>query len=789
MQTSSHEQQRLAALRRLQIINTPPEERYESLTRIARLFYGVDIALFNLVDEEDVWLKARQGVPEETLRTSRDISFCSHTISHDRPLVIGDTLQDPRFCESPLVRGYPHIRFYAGVPVREPTGFKIGTLCIMDSSPRELAAPDLQMLRSLAGLVEEGLELAMIAHPRGVDIGVGALNRSILRAQNVFLATESEHKAFDILLDDLLTLTGSRYGLIGEVQQTGDGPASMRAAAVTSAAWSQETREGYGGSGTDDMMFGRLDTLLARTFRDGELVISNDVPGDTRTGVTALGYPPITTYMGVPVFSGERLVGMIGLANRPNGYSERFAEDLAPLSQTVGLLIDRNRLQASQKEQQTILEQAANFDMLTGLPNRRMLSTMFEKLISDVDRKGGELSVCFVDLDGFKEVNDEHGHAVGDVILQAVAQRLKQAVGHQDLIARIGGDEFVAILRNVTDHSVYQRILDVIGEPIQHVFGVARLSGSMGITLYPEDQCNTDLMLRHADQAMYLAKEAGKNRFRHFDVLSHESRLEQGRVIGRIQQALENEEFELYLQPKVNFRINRVIGFELLIRWHHPEQGLLTPGYFLPAIENTELELILGQWVIGRAVDLLRSFELARYDYSLSINLSPRHFLGDAFADDLEQALTFCSAEARSRLILEILETTAMDDSEKAIEVIRKCRQLGVSISLDDFGTGFSSLSYFRRLPADEIKIDQSFVMDMLTNPEDAMIVEAVIGLSNSFRRVTVAEGIESAELAERLLSLGCELGQGFYFSKALPQEEALAWAKQYETAPERLTS
>jgi len=611
---SSHEQQRLSALRRLQMINTAPEERYESLTRIARLFYNVDIALFNLVDEEDVWLKARQGVPEDTFRIDRGISFCSHTIGLDRPLVVADTLNDPRFCESPLVQGYPHIRFYAGVPVREPTGFKIGTLCIMDSSPRELAAEDLQMLRSLASLVEEGLELAMSYHPNGVEIGVGSLNRSILRAQNVFLATESEHRAFDILLDDLLTLTGSRYGLIGEVYQGADGTASMRAAAVTNIAWNQETRELYAGLESDGMVFERLDTLLGRTFSDGELVISNNVSADSRTGGTPHGHPPITTYIGVPVYSGESLVGMIGLANRPDGYSERFAEDLAPLSQTVGLLIDRNRLQASQKEQQTILEQAANFDMLTGLPNRRMLSTMFERLIADIDRDGGELSVCFVDLDGFKEVNDEYGHAVGDIILQTVAQRLKQAVGTQELIARIGGDEFVAILRNVKDHAVYQRILDVIGEPIQHGFGVAHLSGSMGITLYPEDQCNTDLMLRHADQAMYLAKEAGKNRFRHFDVVSHESRVEQGRVIGRIQHGLENNEFELFLQPKVNFRINRVIGFELLIRWHHPEQGLLAPGYFLPAIENTELELVLGQWVIGRAVDLLRSVELQNHD-------------------------------------------------------------------------------------------------------------------------------------------------------------------------------
>lgn len=471
---------------------------------------------------------------------------------------------------------------------------------------------------------------------------------------------------------------------------------------------------------------------------------------------------------------------MIGLANRAEGYTQKLADELAPLSQTLGNLIERKRLYEEQRSHKQDLELATNFDALTGLPNRHRLTELFEQELYEAGQRKGLVSVCFIDLDGFKAINDEHGHSVGDAVLKSVAAKLQITVRSDDIVARLGGDEFVAILRDVEDERVYARLLDAIRQPINFRHHVLQISGSMGITVYPDDDSDTDLLLRHADQAMYAAKEVGKNCFKVFDLQSHSSRKERIRVLDQIGNALRNEELELYYQPKICFRDGSVNGFEALIRWNHPDEGVLGPAHFLEHIEYTEHARTLGNFVIREAVKRLMAFAQQDLPYTLSINLSPCHFLSQQFGDDLSSALEDCPGELRSRLILEILETTAMDDTETALKNLKACRELGVDISLDDFGTGYSSLDYFRRLPAQEIKIDRSFVMDMLEDADDSMIVSAIVSLSKSFKRRLVAEGIESADVERKLIELGCDLGQGFFYSKPVPLPEALRWAAQF---------
>ena len=785
MERSRSEQRRLAALKRVGLLDTPPDERFDRLTRIAQRFYQVPVALVTLVDDQRQWFKSRQGVDFE--QTPRSMAFCDHAIRGDKLFIVEDARDDVRFQDNPLVTGPPHIRFYAGIPVREPGGFKLGTLCIIDEVPRRIPEFELDVLRSLASLIEDEIERAYLDSHRQEYFNVSRLTRAIHRAQNVFLTHDDESAAFELMLNDLLSLTDSQFGFIGEVLHHPDGSPYLKIGAITNIAWSPETEALYQQVRRRGMIFESNNNLIGATLRSGEMITANDFRSDSRRGGLPPGHPDLETYQGIPIQSDGRLIGMVGLANRKGGYSEALAEDIDPLLQTVGQLIERKRLYHEKLRHKENLEKAANYDELTGLPNRRRMTELFEQELVEADKRNGKLAVCFIDLDGFKDINDDFGHSVGDMVLKTVAERLQASVREHDVVARLGGDEFVAILRDVKDGTVFDRILEAIRQTIPHSQHQLQLSGSLGITVYPEDQSDPDLLLRHADQAMYAAKEQGKNQYQFFDVESHVHRKEKLKVIEQIPSALEQGQFELYLQPRVHLGRQWCEGFEALIRWNHPEEGLLGPFHFLPHIEYSEHAAAISRFVMADAVDKLRQWQSRGMDYGLSINLSPSHFLSDGFADDLRKVLADCSQALRSRLTLELLETTALDDSRVVIERLEFCRQQGVDVALDDFGTGYSSLDYFRRLPVQEIKIDRSFVTDMLKDPEDEMVVGAIIGLSQNFHRRVVAEGIEDDATRQRLMAMGCELAQGYHFARPLPAAEALAWADAFNReAPAR---
>ena len=778
MSDTETEKRRLAAVTRLGLLDTPPEERFERLTRIARQHYQVSTVLFTVLDHDRQWFKSRQGL--DATETPRSVAFCDHAIRQDQIFVVENASRDPRFRNNPLVLNSPHIRFYAGMPVREPGGFKVGTLCIIDDKPRQFSEKDLDVLRTLAIMVEEELERSYIESDKSEYVPVFHLNRAIHHAQNVFLTSDNERSAFQQMLNDLLALTGSQFGFIGEVLHQSNGTPYLKVGAITNIAWSPETQALYQDVERRGMIFDRLDNILGLPMVTGETIISNNLSQDPRRGGLPAGHPPINTYIGIPVFSGSTYLGLIGLANRAEGYTRKLADELAPLSQTLGNLIERKRLYEEKRSHKQDLELATNYDALTGLPNRHRLTELFEQELYEAGQRNGTVSVCLIDLDGFKVINDEHGHAVGDAVLRSVAAKLQATVRSHDIVARLGGDEFVAILRDEDDERVYARLLDVIRHPINFRHNVLQISGSMGITVYPDDDSDTDMLLRHADQAMYAAKEVGKNCFKVFDLESHSSRKERVRVRDQIGRALQQQQMELYYQPKICLRTRSVDGFEALIRWNHPQEGVLGPAHFLEHIEYTEYARTLGNFVIQEAVKRLMEFAQQDLPYTLSINLSPSHFLSQQFRDDISGALEGYPRELRSHLILEILETTAMDGTETVLRNLKACRELGVDISLDDFGTGYSSLDYFRRLPAQEIKIDRSFVMDMLDSVDDSMIVSAIVSLSKSFKRRLVAEGIESADVERKLIELGCDIGQGFFYSKPLPLSQALRWAEDF---------
>ncbi len=431
-----------------------------------------------------------------------------------------------------------------------------------------------------------------------------------------------------------------------------------------------------------------------------------------------------------------------------------------------------------------MLEHIAHYDALTHLPNRVLLADRMQQAMHQCQRRGNSLAVAFLDLDGFKTVNDLHGHSIGDELLIVVASRLRSALREGDTLARIGGDEFVAILSDLEHpkdcEPVLARLLSAASEPIILHHIPLQVSASIGVTVYPQDGVDAEQLLRHADQAMYLSKQTGKNCFHLFDVAQDTAIKVQRDDLTQIQQALLHQEFVLYYQPKVNMRTGVVFGAEALIRWQHPIKGLLSPAEFLPAVENHPLSIELGEWVIATALSQMMSWRVQGVDISVSVNVGGLQLQQADFTQRLRTVLDRYPSSLYPMLELEILESSALDDIDKISQVIMRCQELGIRFALDDFGTGYSSLRYLKRLPAHTLKIDQSFVRDMLEDEGDLAIIKGVIGLAAAFHRNVIAEGVESIEHGEKLLSIGCDNAQGYGIARPMPAANIPDWIAQW---------
>ncbi|MBK8752808.1 MAG: EAL domain-containing protein [Candidatus Competibacteraceae bacterium] len=437
------------------------------------------------------------------------------------------------------------------------------------------------------------------------------------------------------------------------------------------------------------------------------------------------------------------------------------------------------------------LDHLAYHDALTQLPNRVLLTDRLQQAMAQTLRDQKRLAVCYLDLDGFKAINDTWGHAHGDRVLIEVARRLKSCVRANDTVARLGGDEFILLLGNLTDMEECEQTLNRVVAALHVPFVVLDqpipLSTSLGVTLYPDDMSNPDTLLRHTDQAMYAAKEAGGNRYYWFDA-NHDRRARHARDrLQRVKEALAANELRLYYQPKVDMRYSRVIGVEALIRWQHLEEGLLLPERFMPAVDTSEPSIVFGQWVMKETLRQMSVWTTQGLCLPVSINISSRHLQQLDFVAKLRAALAAYPTVSSDGLELEILETVALEDIAAISGLIEDCRQLGVRFALDDFGTGYSSLTYLKNLPVHLLKIDQSFVRDLLVDTDARSIVEGVIGLSVAFRRQVIAEGVETDAQGSLLIRLGCDLAQGYGIAHPMPPEQIPAWIAGW-TAPEAWT-
>ncbi|KRA42806.1 bifunctional diguanylate cyclase/phosphodiesterase [Pseudoxanthomonas sp. Root630] len=421
------------------------------------------------------------------------------------------------------------------------------------------------------------------------------------------------------------------------------------------------------------------------------------------------------------------------------------------------------------------LVQAALHDPLTRLPNRVLLQDRIEQAIEKAKRKQESLAVMFLDLDGFKSVNDAYGHQTGDVLLADVATRVRGLLRSQDTLSRLGGDEFVLVAPSTDPDDaavVAQRILDAVALPIQVQGTEVQVTASIGIAMYPSDGTSERDLMAHADAAMYHTKDNGRNGYTFFAPSMNISAHQQLKLLNDLRRAVERNELLLHYQPKFAAPDYRMAGVEALLRWQHPEMGLLAPGAFIAAAERSGLILSLGEWVLDDACRQLRAWDDAGHDVpTVAVNLSPLQFSSPSLVDTVRDTLARHALDP-TRLTLEITETTAMRDADASVDILDELTRMGVRISIDDFGTGYSSLLYLKRLPATELKIDRAFVRELESNADDAAIVASIVALGRTLNLKVVAEGVETPGQQQQLRQLGCDFYQGYLLGEPVAADQ-----------------
>lgn len=469
--------------------------------------------------------------------------------------------------------------------------------------------------------------------------------------------------------------------------------------------------------------------------------------------------------------------------------------------QSRGKIIERNSLDqpkrmvgtqtdiTDRKNTELSLQRLAFEDPLTGLPNQRSFEDSIQHEMDFCIKNGKRFIFALVDLDNFRDVNDQYGTAIGDALLKILAQRIRAMHREIDTIVRIGGDEFIILFNRLPINAIYfqkiNRLMAVIKEPFFIDGLTVELSASIGVTEFPQPvYISGNQLLRQAQQALFQAKIMGKGIFQRYDISLEQNTREHLEYIEELTNALNNNEFVLYYQPKVHMKTGVVFGVEALVRWQKPTGELIPPDIFLPSIYNHPLEVELGDWVIRTALEQMRTWQQQGLKIHVSINVSSRQLFDSAFVDKLKKDLSTYSDISPSLLQLEVLESSMLNDLDSVSKVMQRTRKLGVSFALDDFGTGYSSLAYLKHLPANVLKIDQSFVREMMENTDDFSIISSVIGMANAFGMEVIAEGVESIEQGKLLLRLGCEQGQGYVISRAMPAEKLLDWIKNWKASP-----
>lgn len=729
------DRKRTEVLKAFHILDSDQEPVFDRLTQFAQAVARTSMAAISLIDEDRQWFKSSIGLPVQ--QTDRVISFCTHTIKQDHPFIVEDATLDPLFRDNPLVTGPPYIHFYAGFPLITSDGYRIGSLAVMDEQPRRINQSRLSILQMLAEQVMTHIDLRRQRH----HIAMMLSERERVNRQ---LIEQAEHLR-----------EAQRIGKIGSWEME---------LPSRSLLLSEETFRIFGVSFTSDLVpISRFMSSVHREDRrDLEIALENALAGSLPLDLT------------------HRIV-------RPQGEVHHVHQRGELKARSNGKTILAGTVQdvTNQVEAENRIRDLAFFDSLTGLPNRRFILDRIEKMVSMRQRMAYDAAVLFIDLDNFKSLNDTFGHDKGDLLLKEVAHRLQSCVRSYDNVGRFGGDEFVVLLERVGDNHVVdaahafqvaQKIIAAMSQSfnldgLQH-----RTSPSIGIALIDGEILSKEELLKRADMAMYKAKAEGRNTIRFYSPELQSAVAERAELEADLRRAIDQKEFYLNYQPQINAD-GQMTGVEALLRWDSSKRGMVPTSQFIMLAEDLGLIMPIGAWVLEEACRQIAQWSNVPFlkNLSMSVNVSVRQFYHPDFVGQVIGALSRTGADP-NRLKLEITESMLIKDYEATRKKMMDLKATGIRFSLDDFGTGCSSLSHLKRLPIDQLKIDQSFVQHIVRDTNDATITRSIISLSRNLGLDVIAEGVETEDQRQFLINEGCVNFQGFLYHPALAASDIAAY-------------
>jgi diguanylate cyclase (GGDEF)-like protein/PAS domain S-box-containing protein len=522
--------------------------------------------------------------------------------------------------------------------------------------------------------------------------------------------------------------------------------------------------------------------LIGQVWQSGQPMWVTDISKDRRIQKGIARQIGMHGTFIFPVVSDGKTIGVLSFhSTKVREPDERLLQAIGVIGSQIGQFLQR-------KQAEEHIQYLATHDGLTGLPNRTMFSQLVNVAILTARRYQRKFAVLFIDLDRFKLVNDTLGHEAGDQLLQEIARRFSGCLRQSDVVARLGGDEFVVLLQEVGEAeqiaTAARKILSAAIKPVLILTQECRVTASIGICLYPEDAQDEQSLMKHADIAMYLAKEEGKNNFQFYSEKIKTQSLERLSLETSLRRALERTEFFLHYQAKLDFTTGGITGVEALLRWQHPDLGIVSPAQFIPVAEETGLIVPIGRWVVQTACAQNVAWQREGLPpLCVAVNLSARQFADDDLLHDIAAALEQ-SGMKPELLELELTESMVMQRPERTIKLLLALKQIGVRIAIDDFGVGYASLAQIKRFPIDTLKVDRSFIRDIAENSEDRAVTEAVIAMGKTLSLTVVAEGVETLQQQTFLRNHACDAMQGYYFSKPVPHEEFASFLRQHVTSP-----
>jgi diguanylate cyclase (GGDEF)-like protein/PAS domain S-box-containing protein len=839
MNSDSGEAERLRRLEQYRISRTPPEAAFDDITSLLADLFSAPIAFLCTTEAECNWFKSRIGIELEEV--PRSISFCDHTLKHDGVMVVPDATRDERFAASPMVTGAYHIRFYAGVTLRDAEGFALGTLAVADTVPRAISEQQENSLKRLADMALDRMELRKTQIELRETVATSETARQHAVSYNAELRQVINCLPQGIaLLDEqnrLILWNGNYERMFPETARHFKPGASME---FIYRKYLETIRRYPKMQDLDEEEW--LRGWLARLDQQGSIVEQN--AGDARwirydqhlapdgkkiyvrTDITeernaTESFRLLFENNPVPMwvvekeslkfldinaaavalygYSRDRFLTMTSLDIRPPGEYQRALDDAKSnfrfdsgekdwvhikadgtelLVGSYAKPIKYNGTDAAivavidvteRRKHDARIQYLAEHDALTGLPNRRLFLDLLSGSLSKKTQIAYCTSIILIDIDDFKGVNDTLGHQVGDELIVAVGNRLEERVGDRGIVARLGGDEFAILLPMLTEigaaEAAANELVNAFSAPLK-VGDYELLAGvSAGVSFSIGDSVDSSTLLRNADLALYRAKTDGRGVCRAYEPQMSLQILLRREVERDLGLALARNQLVVHYQPLMELESGLEVGFEALLRWNHPQKGMISPAEFIPIAESSGMIVPMGNWVLEESCRLAAALQK---NLSVAVNISPAQFKSGKLVDVVSAALKNYALPAH-RLELEITESLLLEKSSETLAVLKSLKELGVVIALDDFGTGYSGLGYLNSFPIDKIKIDRSFVKNLGIEQRSRELVRAAINIGNSLGLMTLAEGIETQEQLAILRALGCQQGQGFLFSAAIP--------------------